>query len=285
MTDDKSNLIPESRPRHAPPKGRVTQEQELLYDPNVAAPSHSEEAKTLAEKMGTATLCTISTNPEGYPYGSFVTYIIHEGDPIFLISVLAEHTKNLHQSSKSSLLIAEAGLGNPLALGRVTLVGECKKISEDDYDVIKKSFLLKHEGAKHYVDYKDFSFYRLKVQSIRYIGGFGRMSWIDSDDWYESEADPISYDSKDIISHMNEDHKDAMIVMCKSLSLATDTSDAEMTGVDRYGFEMSAITENGPRPIRLAFDEEAITSDDVRKQMVKMVKIARERLTSTSDSD
>ena len=285
MTDDKQNLIPESRPRHAPPKGKSTHEQELLYDPNVATPTHSEEARTLAEKMGTATLCTLSTNPEGYPYGSFVTYIIHDGDPIFLISVLAEHTKNLQQSSKSSLLIAESGLGNPLDLGRVTLVGKCHLIEQNDYQVVKDSFLLKHEGAKHYVDYKDFSFYRLKVQSIRYIGGFGRMSWIELGDWYKSEADPISTASKDIIEHMNDDHKDAMITMCRALSLATDTSDAKMTGVDRYGFEMSASTEKGPRPIRLAFSEEASTSDEVRKEIVKMVQISREKLTSISNSD
>ena len=72
-------------PRHQPPKGSKTQNQELLYDPNVLTPSHAEQAQTLVSKMATATLCTMSIEPAGYPYGSFVTYAIYEGNPIFLM--------------------------------------------------------------------------------------------------------------------------------------------------------------------------------------------------------
>jgi len=266
----------DNRPRHAPPKGHDTRNQELLYDPNVATSTHAEQARTLAEKMSTATLCTMSTSPEGFPYGSFVTYVIHEGNPIFLISALAEHTKNLLKSSKASLLIAEAGEGNPLALGRVTLVGECTKLPDHERDNAKKSFLSKHESAKFYVDFKDFSFYRLKVEAIRYIGGFGRMSWVEEETWLEAEPDPLVPYSMDIISHMNEDHSDAMVLYCKTMSKATDTTEAVMTGIDRYGFEMSATTEAGQRPIRLAFDKEVLDSEGARKELVKMVKKARE---------
>ena len=266
---------PDNRPRHAPPKGHDTRNQELLYDPDVATSTHAEQARTLASKMSTATLCTMSVDPAGFPYGSFVTYVIHEGDPIFLISALAEHTKNLLKSSKASLLIAEAGEGNPLALGRVTLVGECTKMPDYEREAAKESFLSKHESAAFYVDFKDFSFFRLKVEAIRYIGGFGRMSWVESTDWLQAEPDPISPYGKGIIEHMNDDHRDAMVLMCKTMSKAVDTMDAEMTGVDRYGFEMSAITEDGPRPIRLAFENEVLDADDVRRELVDMVKIAR----------
>ena len=54
-------------PRHLPPKGSKTQNQELLYDPNVLTPSHAEQAQTLVSKMATATLCTMSIEPAGYP--------------------------------------------------------------------------------------------------------------------------------------------------------------------------------------------------------------------------
>jgi hypothetical protein len=49
-----------------------------------------------------------------------------------------------------------------------------------------------------------------------------------------------------------------------------------MTGVDRYGFEMSAMTGEGPRPIRLAFENEVTTPDPARQELVAMVKRARE---------
>jgi len=264
-------------PRHDPPKGSRTQQQELLYDSDIPTPTHSEQARTLASKIGTATLCTMSTNPNGFPYGSFVTYAIHEGNPIFLISALAEHTKNLNSSPKSSLLIAEGGEGNPLALGRVTLIGNCSRVSDEEVESVKENFLSKHESASFYVDFKDFNFYKLQVDSVRYIGGFGRMSWIEGESWFEAQPDPLSPFSPDIIQHMNEDHKDAMVDCCRNLSKAIDTSDAVMTGIDRYGFEMSAFTEDGPRPIRLAFKDQALTPEEARKQIVSIVKIARHK--------
>tara|TARA_B100000965_G_scaffold139116_1_gene115817 strand:- start:44999 stop:45835 length:837 start_codon:yes stop_codon:yes gene_type:complete len=263
-------------PRHAPPKGARPQQQDLLYDPDIPTPSHAEYARTMANIVETGTLCTKSTNPSGYPYGSFVTFAIHEGNPIFLISRLAEHTKNLEASPQSSLLVAEGGEGNPLALGRVTLIGDCSIMPEAEVSSARATFLDKHESASFYVDFEDFHFYKLEVNSVRYIGGFGRMSWIDDSGWFDAEPDPMSSFSKDIIEHMNDDHRDAMVDCCRSLSKATNTSDALMTGIDRYGFEMSAITPDGPRPIRLAFGEEVLNSEEARVQIVSLVKAARE---------
>ena len=262
--------------RHAPPKGSDTRSQDLLYDPEVATPSHAEQANTLASKMATATLCTMSVEREGFPYGSFVTYAMHEGNPIFLISALAAHTKNLRQNARASLLIAEAGEGNPLALGRVTLMGECTELPDQEREAAKATFLAKHESASFYVDFKDFAFFRLKVAAVRFIGGFGRMSWVEESQWFEANPDPLAPHALGIITHMNEDHSDAMVLYCKTMSKATDTTEAVMTGVDRYGFEMSAMTGEGPRPIRLAFENEVTTPDQARQELVAMVKRARE---------
>ena len=264
-----------SPPRHQLPKGSPSQRQELLYDPNVATSTHAEQARTLAERIGTATLCTISSDGEGYPYGSFVTYALDDGNPVFLISGLAEHTKNLIEESKASLLIAEGGDGNPLALGRVTLIGDCEIVPDSDKARVKELFIGRHESAKFYADFGDFHLFRLTVKSVRYIGGFGRMSWVEGEDWKTSEPDPLIPFSEGIIQHMNEDHEDAMVVICKQMSKAKDTTEVTMTGIDRYGFEMSAMTNDGPRPIRIAFKTEVSDSEEARKEIVKLVKIAR----------
>ena len=265
-------------PRHQPPKGSKTQNQEQLYDPDVLTPSHAEQAQTLVSKMTTATLCTMSIEPVGYPYGSFVTYAIYNGNPIFLISGLAEHTKNLDNDSKASLLVAEAGEGNPLALGRVTLIGDCKRLPEDHRDNVREIFLSKNPDAKFYIDFKDFFFYMLEVSEVRYIGGFGRMSWVTDEQWFQAEPDPMVPYANDIIEHMNDDHADSMVLYCKAMSKATDTSSAVMTQIDRYGFEMSANTSEGPRPIRLAFNNEVSNADEARKELVSLVKKARKLL-------
>ncbi|MBL21093.1 MAG: hypothetical protein CMB42_04420 [Euryarchaeota archaeon] len=264
----------DGNPRHGVPKGSRTSNQELLYDPSIPTSTHAEQARTIAEKMSTATLCTISERSSGVPYGSFVTYAIHNGSPVFLISKLAEHTKNLEANSKASLMISETGEGNPLALGRVTLLGRCEKVNGED-PAMRDAFLKRHPNASFYVDFDDFSFYKLAITEIRYIGGFGRMSWVDEPDWSTSEPDPLIEVAEGIIEHMNEDHEDAMIIICTEFSKAKDTVGATMTGIDRYGFEMSAMTGEGPRPIRVAFENEVTDSESARKEIVALVKVAR----------
>ena len=77
---------------------------------------------------------------------------------------------------------------------------------------------------------------------------------------------------------MNADHADAMVLYCKAFSKATESTSARMTGIDRYGFEMSAKTREGPRPIRLAFTTPVSTPEDARAALISMLNDARSKL-------
>src|SRR5580658_5973733 len=217
--------------------------QELLYDASIPTPSHAEQARTLADRVHTGSLCTLALDPPGYPYGSFVTYALDGGAPIFLISTLAEHTRNLQADPRASLLVTELGEGDPLARSRVTLLGPCTRQEVGvDRDSARDAFVRVHPDAAYYLDFGDFGLFRLRVQAVRYIGGYGRMSWVSSADWLAAAPDPIAPHADAIIQHMNADHKETMVLYCKALSRAKDTTEATMKGVDRYGFEMSALT-------------------------------------------
>jgi putative heme iron utilization protein len=260
---------------HARPSGDTP---ESLYDIQVPTPTHAERARTLVAQLSTGTLCTIALEPEGYPYGSFVTVAFDAGNPVFLISSLAEHTKNLERDPRASLLVAEGGADDPLANGRVTLLGPCKRVGPADGGGARSAFLAAHPNAAYYADFRDFAFWTLDVQSIRYIGGYGRMSWVDQAEWKAAEPDPVGPSAAGILAHMNADHADAMVLYCKAFSKATDVTAATMTGVDRYGFEMSAKTSKGPRPVRLAFARPVSTPQEVRAALVAMVQDARRAL-------
>jgi len=258
--------------------------QEYLYDLDVPTPTHAERARTMAASLTRGTLCTLA-HPDsaapGYPYGSLVTVALHLGHPVFLISGLAEHTKNLRSDARSSLLMSEGGDGNPLALGRITLVGECRRLSGDDSAAPKDAYLAVHPDARYYLDYGDFAFWRLEVQSLRYIGGFGRMSWVDVDQWLAAEPDPLAPAAAGIIQHMNDDHSEAMADYCRAFSKAQDFSDVKMTGIDQYGFELSVNTPAGWRPVRLGFESPVRSPGEVRTAMVSLAKRARARLASS----
>ncbi len=259
--------------------------QEPLYDVDVPTPSHAERARTLVAAARTGTLSTAAQELDGHPYGSFVTFgLTEEGDPVLLISALAEHTKNLRRDRRASLLVAEAGQvgDDPLALGRVTLVAHAEALEpkSEEADLARGAFLKTHPGAAYYVDFRDFSFWHLGVESIRYIGGYGRMSWVEAEAWRAARPDPLLPHARDIVEHMNQDHAETMALYCRAFTRAkaAKTGDVKMVGVDRYGFELSVGTPWGPRPVRLAYPEEAATPNACRQALIALADEARERL-------
>ena len=152
-----------SEDAHARPSGDAP---EPLYDVDIPTPTHAERARTLVARLSTGTLCTLALEPAGYPYGSFVTVAFENGNPVFLISRLAEHTKNLERDSRASLLVAEGGSTDPLANGRVTMLGPCTRV-ESDSGSARAAFLASHPNASYYADFRDFAFWRLQVASVR----------------------------------------------------------------------------------------------------------------------
>ncbi len=223
-------------------------------------------------------LSTHAAELDGHPYGSLVIYGVHDGDPVLLISALAEHTKNLEASPRCSLLVHERGPENPLALARATFVAEAERTEGDEREAVAASFLERHRDARYYADFTDFAYWRLRVSGVRYIGGFGRMSWVEPEAWSAATADPLMSAAKGIIDHMNDDHADALRLYSEAFSRSGPVPEAVMTEVDRYGFEMSVTTAQGPRPVRIAFDEPVETAGEVRAAMVAMVQRAREKL-------
>jgi putative heme iron utilization protein len=148
-------------------------------------PTHAERARTLVAARGDGALSTIARDPAGFPYGSHVLYALVGERPVFLISGLAEHTKNLEADPRASLLVIEGGRAGDdvLALGRVTLLGTCVRVERA---LVEDAFLARHPDAKGYASFKDFGYWALEVVSARYVGGFGRMSWIAAVDWQQA---------------------------------------------------------------------------------------------------
>jgi heme oxygenase (biliverdin-IX-beta and delta-forming) len=253
--------------------GRSTPE-EPLTPPETKAPTHADRARTLVDGQRTGTLATLTE--EGFPYGSYVTFGLDDGAPVFLVSTMAAHTKNLEHSNKCSLLVNESVADDPLANGRVTLVGTCHKLAEPGQ--AREAFLAAHPQASYYADFKDFAFWRMDVSSVRYIGGYGRMSWVEVDAWSAGEVDPLAPSEAGIVEHMNDDHADALVVYARAFTRATQASEVTMVSCDQHGFELSVVTEKGKRPARIAFPEPVTTGEDARQALIAILKEGRAKL-------
>ncbi|HEX2042269.1 MAG TPA: DUF2470 domain-containing protein [Acidimicrobiales bacterium] len=246
--------------------------------PAAAEPTHAERARTLVASQSRGALSTIALEPAGAPFGSVVTYGLDRGgNPWFFVSTLAEHTRNLQADPRASLLVVEdtpAG-ADPLASGRVTLVGSVAEVDDPDERAAARAGYLAANPSAFYVDYGDFRCLRLDVTAVRYVGGFGRMSWVGIDDYRTAEPDPLAPAAAAIVGHMNADHADALVTLCRHYAGAGLVS-ASMTAVDRYGFEVVGEDGDGRREaLRVAFRTQQRTPNGVRRELIAMLAEAR----------
>jgi len=246
--------------------------------PAVPEPSFSERARTLVYLGRIGSLSTLSRKQPGFPFGSVMPYGLDAGGrPIFLISSMAMHTQNLQADPRASLLVTQTdATGDPLGAARVTLIGNAQTIPPADVGDVRELYLERYANAKYWVDFEDFSFYRMDVMDVYYVGGFGVMGWVQVSDYDRAQADPLSDAAAGIIEHMNADHADTLVLLARSLA-GIQSQEAAMTSVDRLGFHVRLKTQDGIKGARIAFLREVRSSGEARKVLVEMVQQARQQ--------
>ena len=224
-------------------------------------------------------LSTIAVDPAGTPFGSVVTYGLDSGGrPAFFVSTLAEHTRNLDADPRASLLVVEDTPpgADPLASGRVTLLGTAAELTDPSERAAARGAYLDANPSAFYVDYGDFRCLRLEVTGVRYVGGFGRMSWVDPEAYAAAEPDPLAAAAAGIIGHMNADHAGALVTLCHHHGGRADVVAASMTAVDRYGFDVVAdLGDDRREALRIGFRAPQHTADEVRRELIAMLGEAR----------
>jgi hypothetical protein len=224
-----------------------------------------------------ATLSTISRKHPGFPFGSLMPFALDSlGRPIFLISNMAMHTQNLKTDSRCSLFVGQVGAdGDALGAARATLIGNAEPVLGSDVAGVREKYLARHENSRYWVDFPDFSFFRLQPIDLYYVGGFGVMGWVEAQDYEHAAPDPLAEAAPGILAHMNADHVDAMILA--GLHAGIEAAEATMTSVDRLGFSLRLKTTHGVKGARINFLHEVATPQDTRAVLVEMVRQAKTR--------
>jgi len=246
--------------------------------PPVPEPTYAERARTLAYLGRVGTLSTASRKHPGHPFGSVMPYALDgNGHPLFLISTMAMHTQNLLSDPRASLLITQPGwTGDPLAAGRLTLMGEACRLSEANAGPAREAYLARHANAAYWVDFGDFGFYRLEILDLYYVGGFAAMDWVSAEDYLAASPDPLADAAAGIIEHMNRDHTDALLTFARVLA-GTDADEAAMVSVDRLGFKLRLKGGTRLSAARIPFPWEVTTTEQCRAVFIEMLRDARRR--------
>ncbi|VEG46763.1 putative heme iron utilization protein [Mycolicibacterium flavescens] len=237
-------------------------------------PTAAEEARTIAASTNTATLATLTA--DGDPWASFVTYGLLEGAPVLCVSNLAEHGRNLLTDPRASIaIVAPTSETDPLASGRVTLAGVVERPADDELAAAREAHLSAVAAAKYYIDYSDFTLWVLRVQRVRWVGGYGRMESTTNDAYSAAQPDPVQPLAAGAVAHLNADHADTLVAMAKALGGYPDTTAATCTGADRYGLDLRLTTERGLAYTRIGYPKKLDSIDELRSAAVELTRLAR----------
>src|ERR1700692_2301707 len=168
-------------------------------------------ARSLLRRSRQGALATLVPG-SGDPYCSLVNVASHpDGSPILLISRLAVHTKNILGDSRVSLMLDERAGGDPLEGSRIMLAGQAQQVTASDLDICRRRYLNAHPSAGAFVDFKDFSFFRIRPTGAHLVAGFGRIVDLTPEQFLTdlSGAEALLAAEQDAIDHMNAEHLEA----------------------------------------------------------------------------
>ncbi len=241
---------------------------------NPARPSAAEETRTIAASTNTATLATLTT--DGDPWASLVAYGLLGGAPVLCVSNLAEHGRNLSSDPRASIaVVAPSTDPDPLANARITLAGVAERPAGDELAAARAAHLAGVPAAKYYVDYSDFTLWVLRVDRVRWVGGYGRMDSASGQAYAAAQPDPVAPAAAGAIAHLNADHAEALAAMARTLGGYPDAVSATCTGVDRYGLDLKVTARRGPAYTRVGYPTPIDSIDELRAATVELARLAR----------
>jgi putative heme iron utilization protein len=229
-------------------------------------------ARSLLRRSRQGALATLMAG-SGAPYCSLVNVACHfDASPILLISRLALHTKNILSDNRVSLMLDERAAGDPLEGARIMLAGRAEEAEGAQADTLRRRYLNAHPSAEAFVDFKDFSFFRIAPAAAHLVAGFGRITDLKPAQFLTdlNGAEGLLEAEQGAVEHMNEDHREAMDLYATRL-LGAESADWTCTGCDPDGLDMQA----GTMTLRLDFPERVTSGGELRKMLVRLANEAR----------
>lgn len=229
--------------------------------------NNGDDARRFVRAQSSGVLSTLSQRVAGFPFGSVAPFVTdHAGCPVILISALAEHTRNLDADPRCSLIVQPYSPDMQVT-GRATVVGNAVRLA--DKEALGPRYLRHHPQAEAYFAMHDFAFWRIEPARVRWIGGFGRIHWVEPENYLLAEG-PLAGQEADILAHMNADHGHNLVAYCRHVH-GVETDAAEMIGIDPDGFDV----RTGGRVLRFDFPSPVADAQQARVALVELAKAAQ----------
>lgn len=198
--------------------------------------THARAARCLLRAHRYGVLSTLSKKFDGHPFGSIAPYLTdHDGSVLLFISEMAEHTKNLRDDARVSLITHDQNDPRIQTQGRITVIGDATPL--EGREPYAERWLRYLPETEHLFALGDFSFFRIQPRSVRHIAGFGQARWFNSHFTVPPYA--LMSQEKEVLAQMNAAGLDTLRRCCQHLHGLT-AERLHLVGVDCDGFDLDA---------------------------------------------
>ena len=228
--------------------------------------SLAKAARQILRRFHIGVLGTRSVRHADYPYTAALPYCTdHQGRPVVLISHLSEHTRAIARDPRVSFTVAPM-VPTLRPQARATILGQ---IALCDDAAMAARYLRFFPDNREFLDIGGFRFFSISLEHVRLIAGFGSAHWLDGKSVLAQEA-PIAQAEQDILEHMNRDHHDSLVLICRHVhDIQTET--AAMVGIDCDGFDVRAED----MIYHFEFNSPVADPADARAALVALARAAR----------
>eukprot|EP00607_Mallomonas_marina_P010042 CAMPEP_0182419636 /NCGR_PEP_ID=MMETSP1167-20130531/4034_1 /TAXON_ID=2988 /ORGANISM="Mallomonas Sp, Strain CCMP3275" /LENGTH=313 /DNA_ID=CAMNT_0024594659 /DNA_START=118 /DNA_END=1059 /DNA_ORIENTATION=+ len=251
----------------------------------IIRPSITDKARTITHVCTSGTLCTSSMmeGVEGFPFGSYVDYILDEkGWPVLLLSEQSLHTTNIKQNKQVSLfcqLPRSQSAQTLAALSRVSTIGVIEPITDkEELNALKLAFTLVHPYSEQIVDSPKFTFFKLKPLKIYFSGGFGVMAtWVDVSEYELARPDVLAQEVPLMLSRVNVEKTGELSLLVKHFLNISDADSVRIQAIDRLGVDLRVQVGEYTDEYRIGFRHQVSSAEDAKSEVMKLFQESWER--------
>lgn len=232
----------------------------------------AKAARQLALQCQSAVFSTLSHKLQGAPFGSVSTIMLTDsGEVIFYVSDIAQHARNLQHDNRLSItLYHQASAGDQNTEARLTLNGHAHKLSHEQAAEYEARYFRLFPAAAAYKQAHDFYFWKMPVEHIRFIGGFGEIFWLTQQEWQQPAPAWQAADELSMAVHMNDDHADACALIAAKHSGQSGAATLLTVYPDGCHFMQAE------RLCFIPFAAPCFSAQEVRKALVQLTQQARQ---------
>jgi putative heme iron utilization protein len=156
------------------------EEAERRAQASAEAGGAAAAARDLLRRERLGVLSTLSQRKPGWPAPSLAPYALGaRGEPLLLLSAIAQHTRNLEADPRACLFVQDlaAAQRDARTAPRIAVYGRAQAVLPGEEPDARARYLAAHPEARGLLGL-DFALWTIEVEEAHFVGGFAAAAWI-----------------------------------------------------------------------------------------------------------